>query len=99
MNLLRKLFLLFIITGLVIPAFSEGGDNSGFDFGADIEIGAESFIEDGEAVSYQMISLNPDISFGKFGVGLALTFHYRFAGDDGNFDFRGEDAGWPRLTP
>jgi hypothetical protein len=89
MNLLRNLFLLLILAMLVLPVF--GNEDSAFDFGADVEIGAESFIENGESVSYQMISLDPDIAFGNFGIGVALTFHYRFSGDDGNFDFRQED--------
>jgi len=96
MNLLQKIFLILLITVIVIPAFSEEGDNSGFEFGANIEIGAESFIEENsdgieESVAYQMISLDPDLSFGKFGIGVALTFHYKFSGTDGNFDFREQD--------
>ncbi|MCK5152999.1 MAG: hypothetical protein KAQ93_01455 [Spirochaetales bacterium] len=91
MNLLRKIFLLFIITILVIPAFSEEGTDSGFNFQMDIEIGAESINEGETEVSYQMLSINPDFAFGNFGIGLDLTFHYRFDDGNGNFDFREED--------
>ncbi|RKX85416.1 MAG: hypothetical protein DRP58_05875 [Spirochaetes bacterium] len=95
MKLLQKLFLLLIITMLVFPAFSEEGDDSGFNFEMDIEIGAESINEivNGEdtEVSYQMITINPDFSFGKIGIGLDMTFHYRFDDGNGHFDFREED--------
>ncbi len=76
---------------LVLPAFSEEGANSGFNFEMDIEIGAESINEEITEVSYQMVSINPDFSFGKIGIGLDLTFHYRFDDGNGNFDFREED--------
>ena len=91
MDLLRKLFLLFIITVLVVPVFSEEGDDSGFNFGMVMELGAETFNENGDSVSYQMLSLNPDFAFGKIGIGLAMTLHYRFDDGNGNFDFREED--------
>ena len=95
MNLLRKLFLLFIITVLVFPAFSEESEGPGFDFVMVMELGAETIVEtvDGneESVAYQMLSINPEFSFGKFGMGLALTFHYRFDDGEGDFDFREED--------
>lgn len=95
MNLLRKIFLLLITTMLVFPAFSEEESDSGFNFTMDIEIGAESINEETggkiDEVSYQMIAINPDFSYGKFGIGLDFTFHYRFDDGNGNFDFREED--------
>ncbi len=91
MNLLRKLFLLFIITVLVVPAFAEEEDDSGFNFGMVMELGAETFNENGDSVSYQMLSLNPDFAFGKIGIGLAFTLHFQFDDGDGDFYFRKED--------
>lgn len=91
MNLLRKIFLIPIITMFVFPAFSEEGSDSGFNFAMDIEIGAESINEGIDEVSYQMITINPDFSYGKIGIGLDLTFHYRFDDGNGNFDFREQD--------
>jgi hypothetical protein len=73
---------------LIIPAFSEEGDDSGFNFGMVIELGAETFNEADGDVSYQMLSLNPDFSFGKIGIGLAMTFHYNF---NNGFTFREDD--------
>lgn len=76
---------------LIIPAFSEDGADSSFNFQMDIEIGAESINEGDAEVSYQMLSFNPDFAFGKFGIGLDFTLHYRFDDGNGNFDFRDED--------
>ncbi|HUX12190.1 MAG TPA: hypothetical protein VMW87_04130, partial [Spirochaetia bacterium] len=44
-------------------------------------------------IGYQSLGLRPDLSFGKFGVGLNLTLNYRFnAGPDQNqFEVRKED--------
>jgi hypothetical protein len=91
MNLLRKIFLILIISIFVIPVFSEEEDNTGFNFGMVIEIGAESITEGITPTSYQMLKINPDFGFGNFGIGLDLTFHYRFDDGNGNFDFREED--------
>ena len=77
---------------------SDEGPKFGFKMG--ISIGAETFNEtdplnptgDLIPVAYQTLSLQPDFSFGKFGIGLDLTFHYRFTSEGGsNFDFREED--------
>ncbi len=76
---------------MAVPVFSQEKENSGFDFGMVMELGAETFIENDKSVAYQMLSINPEFSLGKFGMGLALTFHYRFDDGDGNFDFREED--------
>ena len=91
MNVLRKIFLILIITAFVIPVFSQEEADSGFNFQMDIEIGAESINEDDTEVSYQMLSINPDFALGKFGIGLDLTFHFRFDDGNGDFDFREED--------
>ena len=89
MKIARTLLIIAFASLLVIPAFSEDTNkDEGFNFGMDMELGAETFNETEGPVSYQKLSLNPDISFGKVGIGMAITLHYRF--DDG-FDFRQED--------
>lgn len=62
-------------------------------FNMTIEIGAETFNEDGEQVTYQSLGLNPEFTFGKVGIGLGVTLHYRFVDDTGDstVDFREED--------
>jgi hypothetical protein len=42
-------------------------------------IGAESFFIDGQYVTYQKVTLSPDLAFGKFGIGLEITLHYTFS--------------------
>ena len=68
-----------------------GAPETGFNM--TIEIGAETFNEDGEQVTYQSLGLNPEFTIGKVGIGLGLTLHYRFVDDTGDstFDFREED--------
>ncbi len=70
---------------------TDGSPESGFNM--TIEIGAETFNEDGEQVTYQSLGLNPEFTFGKVGIGLGVTLHYRFVDDagDSTFDFREED--------
>ncbi|HKK64901.1 MAG TPA: hypothetical protein VJ967_03525 [Clostridia bacterium] len=68
-----------------------GAPEAGFNM--TIEIGAETFNEDGEQVTYQRLGLNPEFTFGKVGVGLGVTLHYRFVDDQGEstLDIREED--------
>lgn len=75
--------------------------SSDLDFGLGLAIGAQSFpnpafdpaVEGSNpTVTYQSLSAVPDLSFGKFGIGLELTLNYRFTAGDGNeFEIRRED--------
>ncbi len=95
MKILKRLTSLLIILSFAVPVFSQDNNDSesGFNFTMDMELGAETF-NDGPAgsnpITYQKLSLYPDLSIGKVGVGLAITLHYRFT-DDGSIDFRDED--------
>lgn len=75
---------------------------SALDLGMDLAIGAQSFpnpdydptaADPGDpSITYQSVSANPDLGFGKFGLGLNLTINYRFTAGDGNeFEIRRED--------
>jgi hypothetical protein len=60
-------------------AFAQTQEKAGgFDFGLNLGLGADTFYINGQDVTYQKITLAPDISFGKFGIGLELTLHYTF---------------------
>ena len=69
----------------------------GLDFGMGLGIGAETFNENIDGVStpitWQTFSFSPELTFGKFGIGLDVTFHFRFTGGELNdtFEFRSED--------
>ena len=52
-------------------------------------IGVNTFQENGLPVSYQSLSLSPDLALGEFGIGLDITLNYRFA--NGQIDVRTED--------
>ncbi|MFO7731568.1 MAG: hypothetical protein R6V86_12485 [Spirochaetia bacterium] len=59
-----------------------------------IDIGAETFNEDGEQVTYQRLGLNPEFTFGKVGVGLGVTLHYRFVDDQGDSTLNIREEDW-----
>ena len=94
---MKRISLLCFSLGLLLSmslsiSAQEGGDASlspELGFGMGIDIGAVSYQEEGEAVAYQRLILKPDFSFGKFGLGLWIPFHYRFT--DNGTDFRDED--------
>jgi len=99
MKKMRIGILIFIITALAtLPIFAqeeseEGSDSSDetanmADFGLGLGIGVQNF-DDG---TYQVLSFTPDLAFGKIGVGVDFTIHYRFTGGEGNeFEIREQD--------
>jgi hypothetical protein len=97
---LRQGMLYFTLICLAIgPAFSEDTEASkGFSFGMGIGIGVQSFNEGAMddlgnpiATTYQSIGFTPDIAFGQFGIGLAVTLNYSFTGADNTFVVRRAD--------
>ena len=98
---LSLIFFLFLFAGGLLfaqeetePAAEEEESGLSPSLSLEIEIGAETFNnEDGTQTTYQSLGINPDIAFGKFGIGLGIVFHYRFVDDEGEstFDFRDED--------
>lgn len=80
----------------------EPESDSPFSLGFDVGIGVQTFPNPEyhptknpgvpELIAYQSLKLAPDVSFGKFGIGLDLTVNYRFTGGAGNeFEIRRED--------
>ena len=96
---LRRLAVMMVLLGLAVgPVFSQDAEpEKGFGFKMDLGLGVQTFIEidtvppGSPTTTYQSLSLSPDISFGKFGIGLALTLNYRFAGGGGAFQVRQAD--------
>ncbi len=103
--------------GAIIPGINDvGGNSNKTKFGMDLLIGVQTFPNpdynpsdpaSSPTIGYQSLGLRPDLSFGKFGVGLNLMFNYRFnAGPDQNqFAVRKEDwvpdanTSLPRALP
>ncbi len=85
---------------------TQGGD-AGFSFKFSLGLGVESFLEGGDDVAYQKLSLAPDFGIGPFGVGIDLAFHYRFQNGnlilklDGDWapptDKRGDFVSWMEI--
>ena len=97
---LRRLALMLLLSGLLAGvAFAQEGGSSGSvkpTFGLGLGIGVQTFNEPGGPITYQSLSLSPDLAFGKFGVGLAVTLNYRFAGTGSSFEVRLADW-WPQA--
>ena len=98
---LLAVFLVLLIIPVMAQDSSEIPGEDPLDFGLDLGIGSDTFNQlnedtgEVEPVAYQTINFKPDLAFGKFGIGLDLTFHFRFITDpddpENNFDFRTED--------
>jgi len=97
---LRRLALMLLLSGLLAGvAFAQEGGSSGSvkpTFGLRLGIGVQTFNEPGGPITYQSLSLSPDLAFGKFGIGLAVTLNYRFAGTGSSFEVRLADW-WPQA--
>ena len=69
----------------------------GFKLG--IGIGVQTFNDTNPPTTWQSLSVFPDISFGKLGIGFAFAINYNFSGGSGNsFAVRQEDW-WPTNEP
>jgi hypothetical protein len=66
------------------------GPKPGVGFGMSLGIGVQTFNEP-QPVTYQSLSLFPDLSFGKLGVGLAITVNYNFSGPGNSLYVRQAD--------
>jgi hypothetical protein len=83
----RWLFVVLVAGLAVAPLGAQNAqENAGFAFAMGLDIGVAKFNETdpytGEpSVTYESLGFTPDFSFGKFGIGLALTLNYRFVGD------------------
>jgi hypothetical protein len=77
---LRRLATILFLFGLaVVPAFSQS-DAAAAPFGVKMElgIGVQNFTGLVEPGTFQSLGLTPDISFGKFGIGMAVVLNYQF---------------------
>jgi hypothetical protein len=110
---LRRLAVIAIVfclaTGMAVAQDEQPAPGSpaapGFGFAMGLGIGVQTFNEPGPQpgpeflpVTYQTLSLTPDFSWGKLGVGLSLALNYNFAGSDGSIKIRREDW-WPTNEP
>ncbi len=91
----RGLAVLGLVALLALPAFSQSEQpSSGLGFKMGLGIGVQTFTDTTPPTTWQSLSLTPDISFGKFGIGLALTLDYNFTGPGNSFTVRQADW-WP----
>ena len=82
----KRMLVVLTVLALSLPvAISAEEAEGGFDFGLNLGIGADSFYIDDTIgyVTYQKLTVAPDIAFGKFGIGLELTLHYTFTDEAG----------------
>ena len=91
-----SLFFLCFLLVFSLSAQEQDDQEGGMDFAMTIELGAQTFNEEGstDPVTYQSLSLYPEFIFGKIGVGLALEFNYRFVDDEGESSFELREEDW-----
>lgn len=99
MQNIKLIIICIIMTGLVSPLFADEQQDGGFSFSFDLGIGTQTFNEPSGPVTYQSLNLLPEFKIGKFGLGLDLTFNFRFTDETGSFDFRTEDWIPAGITP
>jgi len=101
----RRLAVVLFLACLAIgPAFSEDAAPAAnsLGFGMSLGIGVQTYNETDPTTglpvtnTYQSLGFTPDLSFGPFGIGLAVTINYRFTGPDNSFQIR--QADWVPAT-
>ncbi|MEW5815436.1 MAG: hypothetical protein AB1798_08605, partial [Spirochaetota bacterium] len=71
-----------------------GQKAGGVDFGLILGLGAQTFYDNDERITYQSLSLNPDLAIGKFGIGIDVTLHFTFTGGDTKDKFKIRSKDW-----
>ena len=95
----RRISLIVLVAALIAGmAFAQesGSESAKPSFGMSLGIGVQTFNDTVPPTTYQSLSLSPDLSFGKFGIGLAVTLNYRFEGSGNSFEVRRADW-WPQA--
>lgn len=82
--------LLFSAFILPLTSQEETSNQNAVDFGFGLGIGAVNL----EGVVYNTIKLNPELSFGKFGIALDIDFRFTFTGGDGDTTFSVYEPDW-----
>jgi hypothetical protein len=81
-------------------AFSQAEQpSSPFGFSMGLGIGVQTFNGNDEPGTWQSLSLTPDLSFGKLGIGLNVTINYNFSGGSGSSLLIRRADWWPSGTP
>jgi hypothetical protein len=85
--------LVFILVAFLLAFQLSAEEDSFFSADFDIGIGAQTFVEGNTTITYQSLTLAPDLSFGDFGIGIEFVLNYRFNGGTNNdsFEVRSED--------
>ena len=76
----RKTIAALALVFVAFAGFAEGTDGSGsaFAFSAGLNLGTDVLENsDGTTTSWTKLAFQPDLAFGKFGVGLDLTVHFQ----------------------
>ncbi|AEJ60959.1 hypothetical protein Spith_0680 [Spirochaeta thermophila DSM 6578] len=95
MRTIRTGAILLLLLAFTITAQEAGDSPSQTSFGMGVAFGVAAFPNpDGTVETYNALSLRPDISIGKFGIGLNLTLHYRFADSEGESGFEVREEDW-----
>jgi hypothetical protein len=90
----KRMLVVLTVLALSLPiAISAEEAKGGFDFGLNLGIGADTFFINDQYVTYQKLTVSPDIAFGKFGIGLELTLHYTFT-DEADVDAIKVEGDW-----
>jgi hypothetical protein len=92
----KRMLVVLAVLALLLPLTASAEEaEGGFDFGLTLGIGADTFYIPalGENVTYQKLTVSPDIAFGKFGIGLELTLHYTFT-DQADVDSIRAEGDW-----
>jgi len=75
---MRVLVALLLSIAMILPVFGDDDAGKGFSFTGGINLGSDVFPNStGDPETWTRLGFQPDLGFGKIGVGLDLTFHFK----------------------
>ena len=88
----KTVLICIILSFIILPLYSEEDKKSSLNFEMDLGLGTQTFNEENGPITYQTLNIQPELNIGKIGIGLDITFNFRFTDENGDFDLR--EADW-----
>ncbi len=91
--IVKKALLLVAVLAIAIPAFAQGAPGPGFNFAAGLGTDLLPNPSSGKLESWSKLAFQPELSIGKFGIGLDLLLRFKLA-SDGTTGFQLYEPDW-----
>ena len=94
---MKRLSLVLVLMVLILPLAAQDSGGSGAGFSAGLGLGSDLLPDPDDSTkltSWSKLGFQPDVAFGKFGIGLDLTFRFQLYPDNSSSPIRIYSPDW-----